>query len=258
MIRSFIIDDEPAARNSLEILLTRHFSDEVTVAGKAATLWEGVGQLQRHPVDLLFLDIEMPYENGFKIFDYFPVLPFEVIFTTAYREYAIQAVKVAALDYILKPVTPESLTNALALYRKRKIAPPAPVSAERQVNILQSTASYPERVALPSFDGFFFERVCDIVYCAADQVYTQVHLTNGRSLVVSKPLCTVEQLLPEQLFFRIHKSFLVNLSFVNIFSREGGFHVILENGTRLNVASRRKSMLLQILTQKRSKRNQQP
>ena len=126
MISCIIIDDEKPARDSLELMLSRYFPDKVKVVCKAESLKEGVLAIYKHSPDLVFLDIEMPVENGFKIFDYFQQVLFSVIFITAYKEYAIKAIKVAALDYILKPVGVDDLKEAIGLLEKRQL-PGVPV-----------------------------------------------------------------------------------------------------------------------------------
>ena len=122
MINCVIIDDEKPARDALELMLIRYFPERVKVVAKAESLKEGVFAIYKHSPDLVFLDIEMPEEKGFEIFTYFQQVTFSVIFTTAYKEYAIKAIKLAALDYILKPVGLEDLKEAIALYDKRQLS----------------------------------------------------------------------------------------------------------------------------------------
>jgi two-component system, LytTR family, response regulator len=251
MITCVIIDDEKPARDSLELMLHRYFPEKVKVVGAAGSLKEGVITIYKHNPDLVFLDIEMPEENGFKLFNYFQQVPFSVIFTTAYAEYAIKAIKVAALDYILKPVSVNSLNEAIGLYEKRQLAGIPPENIRKLLNSLNPASSAIEKVALPTFDGFQLEKINTIIYCKADQNYTRVYTIDRRELLISKPLNIVQSLLPEDIFYRIHKSHMVNLNYIKSYSRAEGFHVVLEDGTKLDVAGRRNEDFVKALTQRK-------
>jgi two-component system LytT family response regulator len=251
MITCVIIDDEKPARDTLELMLQRYFPEKVKVAGVAASLKEGVFIIHKQNPDLVFLDIEMPEENGFKLFHYFQRVPFSVVFTTAYTEYAIRAIKVAALDYILKPVSLTSLTEAIGLYEKKQNSGIPVESIGKLLNALNPSSSAVEKVALPTFEGFQLEKINAIMYCCADQNYTKVYTVDGRELLISKPLNIVQELLPEDIFYRIHKSHMVNLNYIKSYSRIEGFHVVLEDGTKLDVAGRRNEDFVKALTHRK-------
>ena len=248
MISCVIIDDEKPARDALELMLIRYFPEKVKVIGKAESLKEGVFAIYKHNPGLVFLDIEMPDEQGFNIFNYFQQVTFSVIFITAFKEYAIKAIKLAALDYILKPVSVDDLKEAIALYEKRQLTGIPVENIEKLINSLNPTSNNVDKVALPTFHGFQLEKVNAIVYCEADQNYTKVHTINGGELLISKPLNAIESLLPANLFYRIHKSHLVNLNYIKLYSRNEGFHVVLEDGTKLDVATRRNDDFIRALT----------
>ncbi len=250
MISCIIIDDEKPARDALELMLIRYFHEKVKVIGKAESLKEGVFAIYKQSPDLVFLDIEMPDEQGFNIFNYFQQVTFSVIFITAFKEYAIKAIKLAALDYILKPVSVEDLKEAIALYEKRQHAGVPVENIEKLINSLNPASNNIEKVALPTFHGFQLEKVNAIVYCDADQNYTKVHTIDGGELLISKPLNAIESLLPSKLFYRIHKSHLVNLNYIKSYSRNEGYHVILEDGTKLDVATRRNDDFIRALTRR--------
>lgn len=247
MISCVIIDDEKPARDALELMLSHYFSEKVKVLGKSESLKEGVFLIYKHKPDLVFLDIEMPEENGFSLFNYFQEVNFSVIFTTAYKEYAINAIKVAALDYILKPVSVDDLKEAIALYEKKQLAWISVDSIEKLVNHLNPAVANMEKVAFPTFNGFQLEKVNSIIYCKADQNYTNVHTISGKVIMVSKPLNVIEKLLPESIFFRIHRSHTINLNYIRIFSRVNGYHVVLDDGTKLDVATSRKDDFIRLL-----------
>lgn len=248
MINCVIIDDEKPARDALELMLSRYFPEKIKVLEKAESLKEGVFAIYKHNPNLVFLDIEMQDENGFNIFKYFQQVNFSVIFTTAYKEYAIKAIKVAALDYILKPVGVADLKETITLYEKKQLKGVNVESMEKLINILNPVSSNIEKVALPTFNGFQLEKVNAIMYCEADQNYTKVFTIDGGKLLISKPLNTLENLLPGDIFFRIHKSYLVNLNYIKTYSKTEGFHIILENGTKLDVATRRNEDFVKALT----------
>ena len=252
MISCVIIDDEKPARDSLELMLCHYFSDKIKVLEKAGSLKEGVFSIYRHNPDLVFLDIEMQDENGFNIFKYFQQVKFSVIFTTAYKEYAIKAIKVAALDYILKPVSVDDLKEAIGLYEKKQLAGITVENIDKLISALNPTSTNVEKIALPTFNGFQLEKINSIIYCEADQNYTRIFSISGSELLISKPLNYVQDLLPADIFFRIHKSWLVNLNYIKSYSRSEGFHVILENGKKLDVATRRNEEFIRSLTNKKT------
>jgi two-component system LytT family response regulator len=250
MISALIIDDEQPARYTLQAMLKRLFPDKLKVIDSVESVKEGVISINRLHPDLVFLDIEMPGENGFKLFDYFNDVPFSVIFTTAYQDFAINAVKVAALDYILKPINQIDLQEAIALYEKRQAKG---ISHEHIEKFLSSLNPLPDpkgKVALPTFTGYQLENVNSLMYCEAEQNYTRIFTVRGEPILVSKPISYLEEILPSDIFFRIHKSFLVNLNFIKSYSRSEGFQVVLDNGTILDVATRRNQKFLKALTGK--------
>ena len=248
MINCVIIDDEKPARDALELMLIRYFPEKVKVVAKAESLKEGVFAIYKHSPDLVFLDIEMPEEKGFEIFTYFQQVTFSVIFTTAYKEYAIKAIKLAALDYILKPVGLDDLKEAIALYDKRQLSGIPVESIQKLISAMNPETTNVVKVVLPTFQGFQLEKVNSIIYCEADLNYTRVHTVSGSVLLISKPLNVIESLLPANLFYRIHKSHLVNLNYIKSYSRAEGFHILLEDGTKLDVATRRNDDFIKALT----------
>jgi two-component system, LytTR family, response regulator len=248
MITCIIIDDEKLARDSLELMIIQFFPDKISVLDKSESLREGVFSIYKNNPDLVFLDIEMKDENGFNIFRYFTQVKFAVIFTTAYKDHAIRAIKVAALDYILKPVSIDDLKEAISLYEKKQISGVTIDSIDKLITALNPSAHSAEKIALPTFSGFQLEKVDSIIYCEADQNYTRVYTVNGEKLLVSKPLNIIQDILPGDLFFRIHKSCLVNLNYIKTYSRVDGFHIKLENGKQLTVATRRNEDFIRALT----------
>jgi two-component system, LytTR family, response regulator len=250
MISCVIIDDEKPARDALEMILSNYFPDKLTVVGMASSVKDGVFLIYEHHPDLVFLDIEMQDESGFKIFNYFQKVNFSVIFVTAYAEFAIKAIKVAALDYILKPVDVNELKDAIRAFESRAIIGIPEDRIEKLIGLLSPGTVYLKKIALPTFNGYQLEKIEDIMYCEASQNYTKVFIVSGEELLISKPLNSLQQLLPAENFFRIHKSYMVNLNYIKTYSRIDGYHIILENGTKLNIATRRNEPFIKALTLK--------
>ena len=250
MLSAVIIDDESMARETLRKMLERYFPETIEVLADADSVKEGVFAIYKHRPELVFLDIEMPEENGFQLFKYFRDISFEVIFTTAYKNYTIEAIKVSALHYLLKPISYNELREALDLFGKRRLANNSNERISKLVSSLNPYTDALGKIALPTLDGFQMEKINHILYCEADQNYTRIHTIRGDSLLVSKPLGQMEELLPAEIFFRVHKSYLVNMHFIRSYSKAGGHHILLENGTKLDVATRRNEEFIRALTGK--------
>lgn len=247
MIKCVIIDDEKPARDSLELMLNHYFADKVKILGKAESLKEGVLLIYKYEPDLVFLDIEMPEENGFMLFNYFQQFKFSVIFTTAFKEYAINAIQVSALDYILKPISVEDLKVAFSLYEKKLTMGIDKENLEKLLSVI-NPSTHIEKIALPTSYGFQLEKVNDIIYFEADENYTNVHIVTGKILMVSRSIGDLEKTISPNTFFRIHRSYIVNINFVKAFNRNDGYFVTMENGAKLDVAARRKDDLIKALT----------
>lgn len=244
-----IIDDEKNAREALAKIIERYFNSKLKIVQLADSVKEGVFAINKYHPDIVFLDIEMPEENGFKLFDYFDIYDFEVIFTTAYKQYAIDAIKFAALDYLLKPINYIDLRDVLNRFDKKQSQ-----SNTNQIEaFLSNINSDPEnfnKIALPTLDGFHLEKVNNIVYCQAEESYCKIFTNRNEVILVARTLKNIEELLPEELFFRIHKSHLVNMNYIKSYSKADGYKIILENGVELDVASRRNEEFLKALTKR--------
>lgn len=247
MINCIIIDDEKPARDALGLLLERYFKDKINVIGKAGSVKEGIAVIDNNNPDIVFLDIEMQEEDGFSIFNYYTQVPFTVIFVTAFREYAIKAIKVAALDYILKPVGVDDLREAISLFENQQLSKITVSNIEKLIDALNPSRE--RKISLPTFTGFQLVNLKSIIYCQAEQNYTKIFIDGQNELLISKPLNYVEELLPDNLFYRIHKSYLVNLNYVRTYKRVDGYQVVLENETTLPVATRRNDDFVKVLNQ---------
>lgn len=252
MTSCIIIDDEKKARDTLEKIILRYFGSKLRVVYSASSVQEGVFAINKHKPDVVFLDIEMPEEDGFQLFNHFDIYEFEVIFTTAYKQYAIDAFKVAALDYLLKPINYIDLRDVLKkLEKKQKVSTPQ-VKIDKLLSSLSNDSEKFNKVALPTMNGFHMEKANNIIYCIAEESYTKIFTNRNDVLIVAKPLKYIENMLPSELFFRIHKSYIVNMNYIKSYDRSEGYVVTLDNGVKLDVATRRNEDFIKAITRKLS------
>lgn len=245
-----IIDDEKNARETLAKIIERYFSTKIKILFSADSVKEGVFAINKHNPDLVFLDIEMPEENGFKLFDYFDIYNFEVIFTTAYKQYAIDAIKFAALDYLLKPINFIDLRDVLTRLEKKQSKTSNNAQIEAFLSNMNNDPGNFNKIALPTLDGYQLEKVNNIVYCQAEESYCKIFTNRNEVILVARTLKNIEELLPEEVFFRIHKSHLVNMNYIKSYSKTDGYKIKLENGVELDVATRRNDEFLKALTKR--------
>lgn len=237
-MKAIIIDDEPRAVTILEMVIGE-YCEGVEIAGKAQTISEGIAVIREKQPDVVFLDIEMPDGSGFDVLTPFPERNFDVVFVTAYNHYALKAIKYSAADYILKPVDIEEVKNAVARIRNRKNNPAATLPDLNEL-MLNIRAGAVRKIAVPSADGSDFISVDDIMYIEAERSYCCIVLSDEKKMVVSKNLSNIEELLPRDIFFRIHKSYLVNLNFMKKYYRTDGGYVEMPDGKKLSIARNKK------------------
>lgn len=249
MIKAVIIDDERPSIDTLKWKL-ENYCPEVVVEATFDNPTEGVDYLKKNPPDLLFLDIEMPMLNGFDVLeDLGRDVPFDIIFTTAYDNFGIQAVKFSALDYLLKPVQNKELKEAIEkhLHKLQRRIPSEQIDALLN-NVQAERKGKRARVALASKESIEFVDPNDIVICVASSNYTEVFLTSGSKRLISKTLKEFEDLLTPYDFFRPHHSHLVNLNRVREFMRGDGGYLIMENKMRVAVSKSKREELLTLLS----------
>ncbi len=241
-LRSFIVEDELKSTNTLKSFL-QEFCPEVNNCGEAISIKNAVPLIEKIRPDLVFLDIELPNENGFKLLDYFTEPFFDIVFTTAYDQYAIKAFRLAAVDYLLKPIDINQLKEAISkVIRKRTFSHNISTYQILKENMVDRE---PKKIALPIQSGFSFVKLADIVYCEAGRSYTFFYLIKGQKLVVSKPLKWFEKTLDSLNFFRVNRSFLINLDYLQTYSRSHGGEVTLETGFSVFVSESKRNALLQ-------------
>ncbi len=251
-IRAVLIDDEPAGRDALELMLRRH-CPSVEVVGSTTSFETGLELVERISPDLLFLDIEMPYGSGFDLLDQFPDPAFETIFTTAYAQYAYQAFRVQALDYLLKPVLPRALIESVQRAEKRLLERRAldaenNDSLENLLSVLVDKSMHSNRVALRTADSIEFIQVKDIIRCEAEKSYTVFFLVAGQKLVISKNLSEFEETLSAFHFLRVHHSHLINVAHIRRYVKSDGGYLIMSDGSEIVLPRRRKDELIRAIT----------
>ncbi|HMG94460.1 MAG TPA: LytTR family DNA-binding domain-containing protein [Chryseolinea sp.] len=242
MLNCIIVDDELKSRESLKILI-EDFCEGVTVKALSQNVKEAIEAIDIHKPDVVFLDIQLQRETGFDLLSQLKNVDFEVIFTTAFSEYAIKAFKYSAIDYLLKPIDIEELKLALTKVEKRK----GQAIGDRLQQLLQNLragTSDNYKLALPTADGLVFVKVSEILYCEASSNYTEIFLTDNRKYVVSRTLKEYEDMLAEQNFYRIHHSYLINLNEIKKYVRGEGGYVIMNNDKSLDVSKRKKEGFL--------------
>jgi two-component system LytT family response regulator len=247
MITALLVDDEQNNLESLAFLLDND-CDGITVAGKATSAREARAWLTNNKVDVVFLDINMPGESGFDLLSSLPERNFEIVFVSAYNEYALQAIKASALDYILKPVNIDELRQAVIRLQQTIGTPDARDQHSALVqHLLRSIdkKQSPSKIALPHLGGISFIEVNDIVSLQADSNYTIIHKKDMQKTVISKTLKDFEDLLNPEKFARIHKSYIVNLEYIKEYSSTDGGLVKMVDGNQWSISRRQLDQFLQ-------------
>ena len=241
---AILVDDEKHCREVLEHLLKKYCGDIKLLASCASGEEASAILLQQSP-DILFLDIEMPDMNGFQLLEKFPHPHFAVVFTTAYNEYALKAIKQSALDYLLKPIDKDELVIAVQKARENK-AGKTVSNFENLFDILNKTKD--KRFAVPTLEGLLMINAADILFCESDSAYCKLYFINqAKPLVISKTLKDIEKVLEGGDFFRIHHSYLINMKCFRKYVRGEGGEVIMNNGQHLPVSRTRKQEFLNLL-----------
>lgn len=244
-----VIDDEAKARRIMESLINEH-CPQLQIVDMADDVLTGVKAIQKHKPDIVFLDIEMPGYTGFQLLDFFDDIQFNVIFATAYSEYALQAFQVSAVDYLLKPIQIDQLQSAV----EKAIRLTNNNQTKERLDVLKENFEHKsiKKIALPMSHGLTFVPLEDILYLEADGSYTNVFLKDGNKLLISKKIKDFEQMLNiENRFFRTHRSFIVNLDYIKQYVKQDGGHVVMDNNAVVQIARDRKEEFSQIISRDR-------
>lgn len=246
MIRCVLIDDES---NSLEMMewLLKTYCPQVQIEAMCQAATDGIKAIHQFKPDVVFLDIEMPHMNGFDMLEQFDKLFFDVVFCTAYDQFAIKAFKYSALNYLLKPVDPQDLKDTIKRIEERQTAPGKEQIDLLLQNLRQAAKPALQRIALTTNDGMLFVSTADILYCEAESNYTSVVLSH-KKILVSKTLKEIDEALAGTEFYRIHHSFLINLNHIQKYVRGDGGYVMMSDGKAVSISRSRRQEFMEMFS----------
>jgi two-component system LytT family response regulator len=242
----FIVDDEFQSRNLLCKLLLENFQN-IAIAGQASNVKEAIEGVNKYSPNLLFLDIELNGETAFNFLQRLENINFQIIFTTAHDEYALQAFRFNAIDYLLKPIMLSELEEAIN--KAIKHLPEQKFTSREQISNLDSAIKHPkaipDKIAVPTSDGFVLLPLQEIIFCRASGNYTEFHLLGNKTLLSSYTLKQYHDLLIDHYFFRAHRSYLINLSYVKMYRRGDGGTAVMQDGSEVEISKQNKAAFLQ-------------
>lgn len=238
-LNAIIVEDEETSREILRNYLIK-YCPNVTVLGEAANVDDALILIRNYSLDLVFLDVEMPYGNAFDLLDKVGDRSFETVFVTAYDHYAIEALNAHASYYLMKPISIDELIKAVDYVVEIKTKE----NALQDEVLIPKTSNVNGRITIPQQDGFEILETADIMYCKADDNYTEIYLNNNKKKLVSKTLKYFEEALMDSSFARVHKSYLVNVNEVVKYKKGKGGSVVLSNGKEIMVSASKKANLL--------------
>ncbi len=243
MIKAIIIDDEKNALEVLEMQLNR-FCKDVTIVAACDGGIKGIAAIKKYDPDLVFLDIEMPHKNGFDVLNETREMNYDVIFTTAYDQFAIKAFKFSALDYLLKPVDILELQDAVEKVKNKKESGGLDEKIKTLFQQLQPQ-KLTDKIALPVGDAMQFMQPDEIIRCESDSNYTHIFLANGKKITMAKTLKEVEENINGSPFFRIHQSHLINMNHISKYIKGDGAYVVMNDGTQISISRNKKEAFLE-------------
>ena len=245
MVKAILIDDEVHCLDTLSILINDYCPD-VQIIERCMSAKQGLAAIGKHDPDLVFLDIEMPVMNGFELLEQFSSIPFAIIFTTSYDQYAIKAIRFSALDYLLKPIDPKELVAAVHKVQHQKHLP-SPEQFAILMNQVKNKDVGFNKIAIPTADGFELIPAEQLVRCEADDNYTHIFLKDKKKITACRTLKEMEEQLQSfSSFLRVHHSYLVNLNEVTKYIRGEGGYLVMSDGSTVNVSRSRKEALLKL------------
>ncbi len=245
-MKAILVDDEQSSLQNLQQKILE-FCPGIKIVATAQKPEEAIFLIRHHNPDVIFLDIEMPRMSGFRVLEELQDVQAEIIFTTAYNHYAIDAIRISAFDYLVKPISVEDLQNAvnrLMVQHKRQ--------TQEKLNILkkslQENKSQDDSIAIPTGDGMEFINIKNIVRIESSSNYSKLYLLNGHTLLVTRLLKDFEEMLLPYRFYRVHHSHVINLSYIKKYIRGEGGQVVMQNGDVVDVARRKKEEFLKLIT----------
>jgi two-component system, LytTR family, response regulator len=248
MIKAIIIDDEQHCIDRLKNLLESEYANSIQLLGEFDSVPKGYNAVKELSPELIFLDVQIHDKTGFDLLREIGKVDFEVIFTTAYDKFAVQAFKFSALDYLLKPVDSDDLKMAMDKFFSKTQKDSSINRLDNLLLNLKSGSGLPQRIIVPTTGGFEIFETAEIVRCESDINYTTIYLKDKQKLVVARTLKEFEEMLSAFNFFRIHNSHLVNLAYIKSYNKGKGGSVVLNDGTVIEVSTRRKEDFLKKLS----------
>lgn len=240
-----ILDDEVHCVEGLVLNLSQLFPT-AEIVYKGTRPLEAIDALKKVKVDLLFLDVEMPGMTGFEFLEHMTPMNFDVIFTTAYSQYAIKAFKAKAVNYLLKPLDESELEEAVNRWCESRKREATSQNLEDLLEYLKKEGSLRNKIAVPVSDGYEFIEIDEILYCQSQNNYTFLFLKDNKKVILSKTLKEFELLLEKYYFLRIHKSFLINPNYIKKYNRNDGGYLIMTNGEAIPVSRNRKDLITRL------------
>ncbi len=244
-LTTLIVDDELQSRSLIKKLLSIHFPKFITV--EAETVEMAIEKIHQSKPELIFLDVQMRGETGFDLLDKIGNVNSGIIFTTAHSEFAVKAFRYSAMDYLMKPLDTNEFKTAVekALQRIKNDHSSHPGQIE-YLKQLKTEQKIPDKLTIPTSEGFLFVSINDIFYCHAIGNYTEFHLANNRKLLSSYTLGYYNELLTDQNFFRIHRSYLINLKHIKMYKKYDGGIVVMNDGEEIEVSRSNKEAFLKL------------
>ena len=244
-LKAILIDDELSSLQNLQQKL-EEFCPDIQVAATAQKPQEAMLLIKHHKPDVIFLDIEMPKMSGFRMLDELSECDFEIIFTTAYNHYAIDAIRISAFDYLMKPIAIKELQVAVERMNKMRTS-----QTREKIDILKSSMnekkSQDDKIAIPTSEGLEFIPIGNILHIESSSNYSKIFFRESKPIVVTKLLKDFEDMLLPYRFYRIHNSHLINLNYIQKYVKAQGGQVIMQDGTTIDVARRKKEEFLKMI-----------
>jgi two-component system LytT family response regulator len=245
MIKAIIVDDEQHCVDALKADLDKYCGN-VEIAATCLSGKEGILAIKKYHPRLIFLDVEMPWMNGFEMLEMLDHIDFCIIFTTAHDKFAARAFRISAVDYLLKPIDVNDLKIAVKKAEEKILSSEGVGNIQNLLHNMRQPAQQ-QKIAFPKREGYEFISAENVLYCNAEGAYTNIHLTGNKKFLISKNLGDIEEMLPVDIFQRIHHSTIINLQHITNFIRSDGGYVLIDNGEKLMVSKAKKDMLMQRL-----------
>lgn len=245
ILRAVIVEDEKKSRETLMGMLER-FCPNVIIVGVADGVQTGREQISKNKPDLVFLDIQMQDGSGFKLIETIEDKDFDIIFTTAFDQYALRAIKYEPVDYLLKPIIPDELIAAVERAEQRKSKMKANLESQLQGELQKNSDKNTNKIKLTTSDKVNIVRVDDIIRCASDNYYTIFYFVDSSSIMISKTLKETEELLSKYNFIRPHKSHLINPKHIKSFLKIEGGVILMDDNSKIPVSRRKKEKIMEI------------